>query len=103
MRKPDAQVQNPDGSHNSWKCVAECERLVKQKVLHRVSRLKDPKPRYRFLQYPNPSNSNLSPAVLTLSDMDALVGGRRASVTKIERLIGFGLLSPNTRLVPHYL
>lgn len=76
---------------------------MRQKILSRLPRTKGSQPKFRIIKYPDPSSSGTSPTVLTLADMDAAVGVTKASVRKIERLIGFGIIPANTRLVPHYL
>ena len=97
------QVQNPDGSHRQYLSRPECERKVKEKVMRRMPRTKGASPKYRMIQYAQPSDSDLSMTTITLSDMQALVGIQKSDESRIERLIGFGLLPENTRLVPRYL
>lgn len=94
MRTQTVDLQNPDGSHRQYLSSAEVQRRCGENGdIYRVSRPKAPKQVYRLRVFANPSKSQDSSASLTFADMETLVGLRKMTQEKRERLEGWGLIA----------
>lgn len=114
MRKQNIQLQNEDGSHRQWLCQSEIERLVERGECTRITRRKDPSPKYRMKSFPKPSISEITAPALTRKDAsilaslppgfierldDAKVSSMPAErIQALQRLMGWGLI-PNNPLL----
>lgn len=101
MRSQNIQLQNEDGSHRQWLCQGEIDRMIESGEVRRITRRKDPSPKYRMNPYPQASSSFQSAASITPADTRAVAGLQRVDEVWIERLVGFNLI-PEGTLVPEY-
>jgi hypothetical protein len=101
MRKQNIQLQNEDGSHRQWLCQGEIDRLMERGECFRITRRKDPSPKYRMKPYPQASESHESASSITPADTRAVAGLQKVDEVWIERLIGFNLV-PEGTLVPEH-
>lgn len=101
MQRRNIQLQNEDGSHRQWLCQGEIERLVDSGEAKRITRRKDPSPKYRMNPVAVPSSSRESAASITPADTRAVSGLQRVDEIFIERLIGFGLIPEGTAVPVH--
>lgn len=92
------ELQNHDGSHCRWLTDGEAERMKDHGEAFRITRRKDPKPKYRKRLFPEPSESHETACCLTLSDMRCLAGLQAVTEVRVERLIGFGVLREGTHV-----
>ncbi|KAA6459658.1 hypothetical protein DYQ86_16195 [Acidobacteria bacterium AB60] len=95
------QLQFPDGTHCKRITASEAEEMERKGDIERVSKRKDPAVKYRMISRPDPSLSKASPPMLKKADLEALVGLSKTNETRLERLIGHGLL-PMTAWVTEY-
>ena len=99
--RDSCQIQNIDGSHRTYACRAECDRLVREGSLRRLPRAKGAAPRYQLVERPAPSNSRNSACEATLADIEKVAGLRRLrrdqEEADLERLIGLRLVPETAR------
>lgn len=102
MRKQNIQLQNEDGSHRQWLCQGEIDRLLESREVFRVTRRKDPNPKYRMKTYPKPSGAQNSRCEATLADAQKVAGTLRLShddeMADFERLVGLSLIPESAQL-----
>ncbi len=89
-------LQNHDGSHNSWICQPEADRMAARGEIFRVSKRKAAKKVYRYHPPVRASQSRETPAQITNADLHALVGLHRVDEIWYERLIGLELIPEGT-------
>ena len=90
------ELQNYDGSRNSWICQPEADRMVSRGEVFRVSKRKAAKKVYRYHPPVPSSHSRETPALITNADLGALVGLHRVDEIWYERLIGHQLIPEGT-------
>jgi hypothetical protein len=84
MRKQSIQLQNEDGSHRQWLCRGEIDRMVESGECTRITRRKDPCPKYRMKSYPQASTSEPSKAALTRQDALVLASLRPGFIERLD-------------------
>jgi hypothetical protein len=99
MRAQNILLQNEDGTPRQWLCQGEIDRMVERGEIFRVTRRKDPNPKYRMKSYPDASHSHATAASITPADARAIAGLQRVDEIWLERLIGFNLV-PEGTMVP---